>query len=261
MITSTTNSRIKHVIGLQSRRHARRKANQFVIEGVRLIREAAVTSVPVEQVFYTPTFASSPDSPALLDQLSQRGAVLMAVDDAVMAAMSDTETPQGILAVLPLLSLEPPEDTTFALVVDGVSNPGNLGTLMRSAAAAGVQLMIITAGTVDPTNPKVVRSAMGAHFRLPIQQLSWEGVASRLSGHTLFLASISSGAPYYDVDWNQPCALIVSEEAHGPSEGALRQAHAFVTIPMPGRTESLNVAMATSILIFEMVRQRALKSR
>ncbi len=256
MITSETNDRVKQVAALQSRRHARRKANRFVVEGVRLVGEAVLAQAPVEEVYYTEDFAADAPGLELLDGLSALGAQLMPVSEPVMQAMSDTATPQGVLAVLPALVLPIPEEFSFALVIDGINDPGNLGTIMRAAAAAGAPLMIVTSGTVDVTNPKVVRAAMGAHFRLPVQQLSWEGIVNRLSAHAIFLASTGGGAPYFRVDWTQPCALIVSEEAHGPSDDAVRTAHAHITIPMPGAMESLNAAMAASILLFEMVRQR-----
>jgi TrmH family RNA methyltransferase len=256
MITSLSNDHVKRVRALQSRRRARHKAGRFVIEGNNLAREAIATETPVEEVFYTEAFASDGEGASLLEDLSMLGATLFPVDEAVMQAMSDTRTPQGILAVLPVLRLQPPADFTFALVIDRIADPGNMGTIMRAAAAAGVPVMLVTTGTVDLTNPKVVRSAVGAHFRLPVRHLSWEGLAGRLSQHAVFLAESGSGAPYYAVDWTQPCALVASDEAHGPSEDALRLAHAHVTIPMPGGMESLNVAMATGILLFEMVRQR-----
>jgi len=255
MITSLDNERVKRVRALQSRSRTRQKEEHFVIEGPKLVEEAA-SGAPIDEVFYSETFASSPDGRTLLDQLSTQGASLMVVDDPVLAAMSDTRTPQGILAVLPFLKLLPPEESTFALIIDRISDPGNMGTIMRAAAAAGVPLMYMTAGTVDLTNPKVIRSGMGAHFHLPVRYASWEGIANQLSDHVIFLAEVSGGAPYFKVDWSQPCALIVSEEGHGASKEAERIAHARVTIPMPGGFESLNVAMATSILLFEMVRQR-----
>jgi TrmH family RNA methyltransferase len=255
MITSLSNNRVKQVVALQSRRQARRKASRFVVEGPRLLRDAVLARAPIEEVFYTESFAADPDSLGLLDGLSKLGAMLSIVDEAVMNAMADTETPQGVIGVSPFIELEVPDDLDFALVIDAVADPGNLGTIMRAAAAAGVHLLISTVGTVDIYNPKVVRSAIGAHFRLPVRYRSWDGVAGLLEGHVLFLASSSGGAPYFDVDWTQRSALIVSDEAHGASEDALRVAHAHVTIPMPGGMESLNVAMATSILLFERVRQ------
>lgn len=227
------------------------------MEGMRLVHEAILAQAQVDEAYYTQAFAASEDGRAVLDDLSRLNATLVAVDESVMASMSDTQTPQGILCVLPIPRLEPPQDFSFALVVDRVADPGNLGTIMRAAAAAGVPLMIATSGTVDYTNPKVVRGAMGAHFRLPVERLSWEGAVSRLSGRAIFLADVRGGVPYYRVDWTQPCALVIGSEAHGPDEDALRLVHARVTIPMPGGMESLNVAMAASIFVFEMVRQRS----
>ncbi len=255
MITSSDNDRIKRVRALQSRSRTRHKEERFIIEGPKLLSEAMQAGVALEEVFYTESFAAQPDGLSVIDSVSASGAALMGVDETIMYSISDTATPQGILAVLPTLKLEPPEPLDFALVIDGVSDPGNMGTIMRTAVAAAVPMMIVTAGTVDLTNPKVIRSGMGAHFHLPVKYLSWEGIANLLSGHAIFLAETGGGAPYFSVDWTQPCALIVSEEAHGASPDATRIAHARLTIPMPGGMESLNVAMATSILLFERVRQ------
>ncbi len=260
MITSLTNDRIKQVRALQSKRRARAKTNRFVIEGTNLVRDAVEVGAAVDEVFYTEDFAASAESVPLLERLSTLGATCTLVSMPVMQAMSDTQTPQGILAVLPLPSLDPPDDVSFALVIDRVADPGNLGTIMRTAAAAGVPVMLLTGGTVDWASPKVVRSAMGAHFRLPVRQMSWEGIAHCLMQHVIFMAEPGGGAPYHQIDWTQPAALIVSDEAHGPSEEATRLAHARVTIPMPGNTESLNVAVATGIVLFEMVRQRQVAS-
>ncbi len=261
MITSVSNERVKEVRALQAKRRAREKAGRFVVEGTRLVREAANSPAQLVEVFYTEDFASSPEGEPLIDTLSARGPALTAVSDAVMQAMSDTETPQGILAVAALPELPAPDDFSFALVCDAVSDPGNLGTIMRAAASAAVPVLMLSGGTVDPFNPKVVRAAMGAHFRLPIRRLSWHGIEKRLAGRAIFLADTGSGAPYHDVNWTQPCALIVSDEAHGPGEEARRLAHARVTIPMPGGMESLNVAMATTVLLFEWVRQQRISGQ
>jgi TrmH family RNA methyltransferase len=256
MITSLNNDRVKRVCQLQSRRRAREKSGLFVIEGTKLARDAFEAGMPIAEVFYTFSYAESEEGQALLSELSTQSAALTIVDDAVMQAMSDTETPQGLLLTLPIPALESPSGTPFILIVSGVADPGNMGTIMRAAAAAGVPQMLVTSGTVDVTNPKVVRSAMGAHFRLPVQHLSWDSIADRLDEHVIFLAESGSGTPYFDVNWRQPCALIIGSEARGPGTRARQIAHAYVTIPMPGGMESLNVAMATSILLFEMVRQR-----
>lgn len=257
MITSTSNEHVKLVRSLQAQRRARHKAGRFVLEGTNLVLDAMSAGADIDEVFYTDEFAASAEGEGTLETLSRSGAGLLTVAAPVMRVMSETQTPQGVLAVVAIPHLPAPDDFSFALVIDAVSDPGNMGTLMRVATAAGVPLMLVTSGTVDLTNPKVVRSAMGAHFRLPVQMLSWEGVAHRLVDHAIFIAEAKGGAPYYQVDWRQPSALIVSDEAHGASHDATQVAHARVTIPMPGGMESLNVAVASGILIYEMVRQRA----
>lgn len=256
MITSPTNDRVKRVRALQSRRVIRRKTGRFVIEGPNLIHEAVLAGAGLEEVFHTPDYTESEEGISLIQAAAQSGALITPVDPAIMQIMSDTQTPQGILGIVETPALPYPEDCSFALIIDGIADPGNMGTIMRTAAAAAVPLTIITAGTVDVTNPKVIRSAAGAHFRLPIRQFSWEAIPERLEGRVLFLADSGSGSPYDRVNWAQPCALIVSEEAHGPSEGAQRTAHARIQIPMPGPVESLNVSVATGILLFELIRQR-----
>ncbi len=258
MITSTSNDRIKHIRALQARRSARRKANQYVIEGPNLLREAIATGTEVTDVYYTPPFAESTDGLALLEEVTARlGSTAIPVSDEVMQEMSDTTTPQGILGVVPFIENDLNEDGACVLIVDGVSDPGNMGTLMRSAAAARVHSLVLTAGTVDIYNPKVVRSAMGAHFHLPIRQYSWEGIAERVKDRVVFVADSGGGSPYHQIDWTQPSALIVCDEAHGPSLEAKRLAHVPVTIMMPGQIESLNVAIAASIILFEIVRQQS----
>lgn len=256
MITSTNNQRIKNIIALQGRRRARLKANSIVVEGFRIVEDAVQAGMKIDELYYTDSFANTDSAIALIDVVSKAGAQLVSVDDRVMQAMSDTESPQGILAVLPTPQISLPESISFALVVDGVADPGNLGTILRTAAAAGVQIVFLAPGTVDAYNPKVLRGGMGAHFRIPLRQLSWEGIQSELGECVVFLADSSSGSAHFTVDWTQPSALIISGEAHGPSEGAVRMAHARITIPMPGRTESLNAAIAAAVCLFECVRQR-----
>lgn len=257
MISSSSNDRIKRVRALQSSRQARRKQDRFVIEGPHLVEEALRAGAPIEDLLYTPEFAAEPEGLALIDRISRTGATAIAVDESVMREMSDTLHPQGLLAVLPSLKLSPPQYPSFALVLDAVSDPGNLGTILRSAAAVGAPLAIATAGTVDLYNPKVLRAAAGAHFQVPVQSLSWPGLQNLLSRHVILLADPHSGTPYSAFDWTQPCALIVSEEAHGASAEARAAAHVQIRIPMPGHAESLNVAMATTVLLFEMLRQRS----
>jgi RNA methyltransferase, TrmH family len=176
---------------------------------------------------------------------------------AVMAAASSTETPPGLLAVVPLPVLALPAALRLALVLDGLRDPGNLGTLLRTADAAGVEAVFLAPGTVDAYNSKVVRGAMGAHFHLPILAPAWDALAARLAGLALWLAEARVGVSYQQVDWRPPSALIIGAEAAGPSPAARGLGASPVSIPMPGLAESLNAAVAGGIILFEAARQRA----
>jgi TrmH family RNA methyltransferase len=254
MITSTTNPKIKLIRALQAKRAEREAQRQFVIEGVRLAEEAARAGVTPALVLHTPGLDAR--AQAALDSLARGGAPVEGVSPAVMQAASETKTPQGLLAVLPFLALPLPSPISFAVVLDRVSDPGNLGAILRTADAAGAQAVFLAPGTVDAYNPKVVRAAMGAHFHLPLAEVSWETLASTLAGLEAWLAEARAGEAYDRVDWRQPCALIIGSEAEGPSAAARAFAARRVHIPMPGRAESLNAAVAAAVLMFEMAKQR-----
>jgi TrmH family RNA methyltransferase len=254
VITSTTNPKIKFVRGLQAKRAAREAEGLFVVEGVRLVEEAAQAAASPRLVLHTADL--DPRAEAALQLLVSRGAQVEAVSPAVMAAASDTQNPQGLLAVVPMPALAPPAALTLALVLDGLGDPGNLGAILRAASAAGVQAVFLAPGTVDPYNPKVVRAAMGAHFHLPLVSADWDDLAQRLAGLDLWLAEARAGTPYSSVDWRRPSALIIGSEAAGPSAPARRLAANHVHIPMPGPAESLNAAIAAAVILFEAARQR-----
>jgi len=258
MITSQANEKVKLVRALQARRQAREAEGRFVIEGVRLAEEAAQAGVRVEFAFYEERLDAR--GRAALDGLRGQGAAILQVSPEVMAACSGAETPPGLLAVAPLPPLTfdlrlPP--AAFVLVIDRLSDPGNLGTILRTAAAAGVDVAYLSPGTVDAYNPKVVRGAMGAHFRLPIQQAGWPELQTRLADVRVVLAAAEGGVAYDRADWRRPLALILGGEAEGASEAAERLAQTRVSIPMPGGVESLNAAVAAGILLFEVVRHGA----
>jgi TrmH family RNA methyltransferase len=254
MITSTSNQRVKWVRALQTKRRARQKESAFVIEGLRMAREVVTAQSPVRLVLHTEHLDGR--SRGVVNNLARLGAEVVAVSDAVMSACSDTESPPGILAVVPLPSLPVPQSLTLGLIVDRISDPGNMGTLLRSALAAGVEIVYLTEGTVDAYNPKVIRGAMGAHFRLPILPLDFNHPPRQLSEIQIWLAEAAAGKPYQEVDWRQPVALLIGAEAHGPRPESRTHAVGQVHIPMPGKIESLNVAVAASVILFEIIRQR-----
>jgi RNA methyltransferase, TrmH family len=253
MITSTQNERIKHVRSLV-RRRARQREGRFVVEGTRLVEEVVRAGIRPALLLYTQAWAETPAGQRLRPSLlpAEEGGWL--VSDAVLAACAHTETPQGVLAVVPFVSLSPRPG--LILVLDRLRDPGNLGTTLRSAEAAGVGEVILSPGTVDLYNPKAVRGAMGAHFRLPVTSLNWPAIAERLAGRAVWLADAGGEVAYDAVDWTQPVALIVGGEAAGAGEKASALATGRVCIPMAGGAESLNAAMAATVILFEAARQR-----
>jgi TrmH family RNA methyltransferase len=255
LITSLTNDKVKLARAL-ARRRTRWQERAFIVEGVRLLDEIARQRVPAYFVFYTEAAAASPDVSAVLDRLSQQGAAAFQVSEEVMAACSDTVTPSGLLAVVPFPDIPAPVQVAWVLVVDSVRTPGNLGAILRTAAAAGVDQVFLPPGTVDLYNPKVVRGGAGVHFRLPILALTWEEIVRRLAGFRTWLAAPRADVTYTQVDWKGRVALLMGGEAEGASTMGLDLAGGQVTIPMARDVESLNVAVAAGILLFEIARQR-----
>ncbi len=255
MITSSQNPKIKLVRALSWNPKDRLDAGAFIAEGVRLIEEAFNANWPFRFILHTEGL--NPRARALVLQLISKGVESELISESLLHTISETETSQGILAVLDyhLLSIQRPLD--FVLIPDSVRDPGNLGTLLRTASAAGVQAVLVPPETTDPFAPKVVRAGMGAHFRLPIQALSWEEIQrfSESAKLAVYLADMN-GASCWETDFRKPLALIVGGEAEGASNTARRLATARISIPMPGKAESLNAGVAGAVLMFEVVRQR-----
>jgi TrmH family RNA methyltransferase len=256
MITSARNPKIQHIRALQGRGRARRAAQSFVVEGVRLVEEAFEAGWEAELVLYSGDL--NPRGQALLQGYQKRGATIEAVSPGVMQTASDTQTPQGILAVVRTRSLALPERLNFVFIPDKVRDPGNLGAMLRTATAAGVEVVLLPPGSVDPFSPKVLRAGMGAHFRLPIWNLDWGQIAELVQSHHLhvYLAAARQGKPHTQADFRRPLALLIGGEAQGAGSSGKRLADEWVHIPMPGKVESLNAAVAAAILLFEVVRQR-----
>ncbi len=256
MITSLKNDRVRLVRALQERRRIRQRERRFVVEGVRLCQEAAQAGARPHFVFYTARIREDSRGQALLMAWQEAGVLCEEVSEEVMAACSDTETPQGILAVIPLPALSPPAHPTLTLILDRLRDPGNLGTILRTALAAGAEGVLLASGTVDATNPKAVRAGMGAHFRLPMVAMDWDEIARAVAGCRVYLADARGDALYTNVDWTGRVALIIGGEAAGVGSRARALAETTVAIPLAGGVESLNVAAAAAVLLFEAARQR-----
>jgi TrmH family RNA methyltransferase len=256
MIISLKNEKVRYVRLLQHRRSFRQQERRLVFEGVRLVEEAVRAGVTPDLVFHTEAIAEDRRGGRLLVSLRRMAVICYVVSEAVMAACTDTKTPQGILAVVPIPRLLPKPHPTFTLIVDRVRDPGNLGTMLRTALAAGVERVLLAPGTVDANNPKVVRAAMGAHLYVPIAVLGWDAIAEAVAESDVWLAAADGELLYTAVDWTRPVALIAGSEAAGAGHEAETLAQGRVSIPMTKGVESLNAAVATAVILFEAVRQR-----
>ncbi len=254
MILSSQNSKIKLVRALTGRPKERREAAAFLAEGVRLVEEALAAGWPFRFVLHADQVSERGRS--LIRKLEDNKVEVEQVDGSLMASLSETETSQGILAVLDDSQLPIPALPNLLLIPDSIRDPGNLGTLLRTADAAGVHAVLLPPESVDAFAPKVVRAGMGAHFRLPIRSMSWEDIREHTRGLQVYLADMH-GASCWEADFKSRLALIIGGEAEGATEPAQKLATRLVSIPMLGQAESLNAAVAGSILMFEVVRQRS----
>ncbi len=256
LITSRENPRVRWAKRLLQRR-TRLEEGLLLVEGVRLLGDAWAAGVRPLELFYDPAaLQRNAAGQALLAQMTAAGVDALALAPAVFAELSETVTPQGVAAVLPLPVPPPPALPSLALLLDGVRDPGNAGTLLRTAEAVGAAPALFGPGTVDPFNGKVVRAGMGAHFRLPIVEFAeWEELPTLLPGVALYVAAMEAPLAYDAVDWRAPSALVVGGEAEGASPAARARATP-IAIPMLGGAESLNAAMAGAVILFEAARQR-----
>jgi len=261
IIESLQNEQVKYVVSLQ-RRKAREEAQLFIIEGWRFVEEGVLRNAPIKKVFVCLEREPSEWQP-LLAQLRERSIPFEEVDARVLRKMSSTEEPQGILAVVRQTNYTWSDlhidSKSVVLILDGIQDPGNLGTILRTALASGVRYVCLTPGTVDLYNPKVLRSTMGAVFSLvilPSQQP--EDILDFCQRRELqVLMGDIQGVPIYQTKLSEgPLALVVGNEGKGPSLLFRDADIQRVTIPMAQEVESLNVAMATGILLYEIVRQR-----
>ncbi len=253
-ISSSENPKVKELRSLY-RRQVRYRERLFLIEGVRLLEEALAVGYPPRLALYVPErLGETPRGQALLEQLAATGTA-MTTTPTILDGVADTVTPQGVVAAVPMPEL-PPRPAGLLLVLDNIRDPGNCGTILRTAEAAGASIVYCAPGTVDPFSPKVVRGGMGAHFRLPLRVAGWDEIAAAVADRQLLLADAHGQQVYDQVDWRRPTALIVGGEAEGAGQQALEFNPTLVSIPMVGGAESLNVAVATAILLFEARRSR-----
>lgn len=242
MIQSASNARIKRVRALRQYSKRRRAERCVVLEGQRLIRDAIQTGARPEFVLHRPDVHVE----------DMQEFTCLTVEPTLLDSLSDTQTPQGILAVFPWPNLPVPPALGLCLILDQVADPGNVGTMLRTAVATGVDLVVLTPGTVDPYSPKVVRAGMGAHFRVPVRRWDWERIQELEI--PLIVADAGGEQSIYEREWQKPLAVIIGSEAHGPTAQSIRESAQLVHIPMAAG-ESLNAAVAAAVILYEIFRQ------
>ena len=255
MITSTSNQKVREVKQLQKKSRLRNEQGVFIVEGIRMVREiplAQIVQIYVSEEFYR----------KYREELPQ-GIKPEMVSSQVFAAMSDTKTPQGVLAVVRQSSYRIEEmlrdGQAQILVLDNLQDPGNLGTIFRTAEAAGVTGIVMSSDCVDIYNPKTVRSTMGAIFRQPfvyVEELTESISRMREGGVQVYAAHLEGKNTYDAEDYRGKTAFLIGNEGNGLRPQVAACADSWVRIPMAGQAESLNAAVAAAILMFEVSRQR-----
>jgi TrmH family RNA methyltransferase len=260
-ITSRDNSLLRRARAV---RDGKEPASIF-IEGLRLAEEALASGLNIEAVIYSEEIVRKERPAQLISELENAGAKSAPVTEKLLEAISYTRTPQGIV----VLASRPASDEAgfeerqpavpLLVVMHGINNPVNVGAILRAAEAAGATGVIATKRTADPFSPKALRGAMGSAFRIPIwTEISYVDVITwcRERGVRTIGAAAKGPTTYTEVNWRGPCALIVGPESTGLSSDEIAIANQAVSIPMKGSAESLNVAVATGILLYEANRQR-----
>jgi TrmH family RNA methyltransferase len=257
VITSRQNSEFKALLKLHSRKH-RQQQKAFLAEGLRLVEDGVAAGWrPLKLVISPPLL-----SPGAMEKVGQWDFPRLELAPDLMAQAGDTETSQGIMAIFPLPARGLKDiEGDLVLILDGIRDPGNAGTLLRSAAAAGVNGVLAVSGTVDLSSPKVVRASMGGIFRVPwvanlaaSELLQWvEAEEYRLIG-----MEPRGGTPFHRYDYSGKLALVVGSEAHGVSPEIAGACAHSLTIPMPGGQESLNAAMAATLVLYQAIIHKGL---
>ena len=287
-ITSLQNPRVKQLVKLRDRRD-RDEAGLFLVEGYREVRRALEKGVRLNELYFSPDWFLGENEPALIEQARQAGAQLFELSKDAFAKCAYRERPDGLLAVAPqwkntladlavgralsptntadvggsavagpMADKKPRHTDAFFLVVESIEKPGNLGTILRSADAAGVDAVIVCDAVTDIFNPNVVRSSTGVLFSVPIVVADSASVHAWLKEKGVRIVATTPDTPnvYTQVDLRGPLAIVMGSEQYGLSDFWLKESNLLVRIPMAGQADSLNVALATIITLFEAVRQR-----
>ncbi len=256
MITSTANAQVKNLVQLMKKSKARTEQGVFVAEGIKMFLET-----PKEQVVKAYVSEELYAKGTVRDKLSEVSYEIL--KDDVFAHAADTKTPQGVLCIVRQLEYQLDEllqgDCPLLLVLENLQDPGNLGTMMRTAEGAGVTGVLLSKGCVDIYNPKTIRSTMGSIYRVPFRYTDdLAGDLKRLhaKGVTTYAAHLKGKTFYDECSYRTPSAFLIGNEGNGLSDEIAEMAKCYLKIPMEGQLESLNAAVAAAILMYEARRQR-----
>lgn len=255
MITSSSNLKMKHIIQLNKKSKTRYEQRVFVVEGIKMCME--VPREQIQEMYVSESFLTDRDNQELIKDYAYE-----VVSDGVFSKISDTRTPQGILCLVKMMEYtledllgQPPH----LLILENIQDPGNLGTMIRTGEGAGITGVVMNRTTVDIFHPKTIRSTMGSLFRVPfyitgnleetIDELKKRGIA-------LYAAHLDGEMAYDEPDYTTPCGFLVGNEGNGLSREIAAMADAYIRIPMEGKVESLNAAVASALLMYEVKRRR-----
>lgn len=271
VITSASNARLKYIRKLSNNRDTRRADNVYLVEGIRLLLDAPIDdihSIYISDELYDKINHSSNDNNdyvskllQLIDECDSLGIDITIVSADIMNRLSSTVSPQGIMAIIRRKRYDKYDLYNTYLLLEDIQDPGNLGTLFRSAEASGIEMVIMNRGCVDIYNPKTIRATMGTIYRMPYilcqDDDEWIDIISNLldTGVKIYGGCPDNSTHYADVDMTDRCAIVIGNEGNGISSKTLRLIDK-VNIPMEGEIESLNASVAGSILMYEINRQR-----
>lgn len=265
-LTSCSNPRIKEIIKLREARH-RKKSNLFIIEGYREFKLAlAARSIVITELYYCPSLFHQGDENRILELSLDRAVSLFEVSEKVFAKIGYGDRREGLIAVAkePDLSLEKLKlkANPLLVVVEKIEKPGNIGAILRTADAAGIDAVIVAGDNVDVYNPNTIRSSLGTIFSVPIAKAKTEEIVSYLKKHKVKIVSAYTQAElaYSSFDFRGGCAIVLGSEDKGLSRSWIENSDYKIRIPMVGRADSLNVSVTAAILLFEAVRQRGLNA-
>jgi len=260
-ISSAQNPVIKEVKALKQKKF-REESGMFFIEGIRFVEEALKENISINKVLVSECLEEINGGKEILKEVNERGYAVFTLPRKLFMEVSDTKSPQGILAVLQDRNCkiqDTYDERNFFIVLEEIQDPGNMGTIIRTADAVGATGVVLSKGCVDVYNPKVLRSTMGSVFHIPI--CTSEDIFKTLDdmkskGIKVCAAHIGGDCDYYDMDFTDNIAVIIGNEANGISGKMKDYADILVKIPMPGKAESLNASVAAGILMYEVLRKR-----